>query len=158
MKRFVVLFMVLGLMAGSVATAEAKKKKKKVRPVERRVERTVTGNYESPFVSNVTGCNPAGRQWGCLSIAAEGKESFLTAKVSDAHGLPVQVDVYAERQGRNNDLLGSFCGETTSPIAFPRGTKLHVWVGLAWINDYVHPDCPAYPSTGTISVTLSNLP
>ncbi len=155
MKRFCILVMITGLVGGSVATAVAKK------PERKRVERTVTGGYQGPFVAQVTGCEMPGIQWGCLSIVTQGEEEFFTAKVSDAHGLPVQVDVLAHREGSHpdsNEEVGSFCGETTKPISFPRGADLWFVVGLGWIDDYVHPDCPAYPSTGTIRVTLSNLP
>ena len=156
MKRFLILSLILGLMAGSLATAEAKKKEKGTR-----VQRTVEGSYEGPFVAQVTGCDLADRQFGCLSIVTKGRERFFTAKVSDAHGLPVQVDVFAHRQGYHPDSfeeLESFCGETTKPVSFPRRSDLTFRVGLGWVDDYVHPDCPSYPSSGTISVTLSNLP
>jgi hypothetical protein len=145
MKRLLILFMVFGLVAGSVATAEAKKKKRT------RVERTVRGSY-GPFVPQVTGCNSVTGQWACLSIDTRAREAFFSAKVTDIHGQPVFVEVLS-----NGETVGTFCGETTEPISFSPGDELHFYLGFHWITPL---DCPTQRivTTGTISVTLSNLP
>ena len=148
MKRFLILFMILGLAFGSIAAAQAKKTPK-------RVERTLEGSYGAPFLYFVSTC--AGSDgFGCVSIATGAGEGFLIAKVTDAHGQPVSVSVSAKTQ---NDQLGDeitfgrFCGETTSPISFDPGVELEFYVGV--------PDASCSPgtaTTGTVSVTLSNLP
>lgn len=156
MKRFLILLMVLGLIAGSVATAEAKGRK---RPT--RVERTVEGRY-GPYPAPVTGCNEALGSFACLVVEARPTEAFFTAKVTDAHGQPVFVEV------RNDyGLIAIFCGETTEPIAINQGSSrwwredarrtLEFYVGLNnWPGD-TGLDCPVHrvKTTGTISVTLS---
>lgn len=143
MKRFLILVMVLCLVAGSVATAQAKKIKK-----PSRVERTVEGTY-GPYPAPVTGCNEPLGSWACLNIATGPEERFFTAKVTDAHGQPVFVEVKGGTQA-------AFCGETTSPIEFQPGSSLQFHVGLN--NWLVSLHCPAnrIKTTGTISVTLSN--
>ena len=156
MKRFLIVLMVVGLVVGTVVTAEAKTKKKRAP----RVQRTVEEKYEGPFVAQVTGCDSLGRHWGCLSVMPQRGESTFTAEVSDDHGLPVFVEVRADLDGvyNNLDVIATFCGETNEPISVPRGIEFHIWVGNSWPGSAVHPDCPAIPTTGTISVTLSNLP
>jgi hypothetical protein len=151
MKRFLIMFMVLGLVAGSVATAEAKKAKKPIR-----VERTVEGSY-GPFPAPVTGCNEPLGAWACLRIPTHATEAFFTAKVKDVHGQPVfvEVDAFGEN-GHSN--VARFCGEMNEPIRFEPGAELVFYVALpVW---GVQLECPAHSikTTGTISVTLSNLP
>jgi hypothetical protein len=154
MKRFLVLFMVVGLMAGAAATAEAKKKPKpKPEPEPIRLERTVEGSY-GPYPAPATGCNEALGSWSCLTIPTSATEAFFTAKVTDAHGQPVFVEVGSSYSG----TIARFCGETSEPIRFHRGDELHFYVALpVWGVQAV---CPAHSikTTGTISVTLSNLP
>lgn len=144
MKRILIVFMTLGLLVGAVATAEAKKEK-------RRIERTVEASY-GPYPAPATGCNEPLGAWACASISTRENEAFFTAKVTDAHGLPVFVEV--------RDGMGSyafFCGETTDPIAFEPGATLQFHVALN--NWLVSTHCPAHrvKTTGTISVTLSNM-
>lgn len=154
MKRFLILFMILGLTIGSLATAEAKKIK--------RVERTVEGHYRA-LPEPVTGCNGllGNGSFGCVVIDARPTEAFFTAKVTDAHGQPVFVQVVTERDG----TVGTFCGETTRPVFFEAGSSLqfvieptpYFWShwGAGWLGPL---DCPYRMKTsGSISVTLSNL-
>ena len=149
MKRFLIMFMVLGLMAGSVATAEAAKKAKK--PI--RVERTVEGSY-APYPAPVTGCNGVLEPFACLVVPVRASESFFTAKVTDVHGQPVFVQVKS-----GTHTVGVFCGETQKPISFGAGSDLEFLLGLPKWPGEMHLDCPAnrLKTTGTISVTLSNL-
>ena len=152
MKRLLIMAVVLGLIAGSVATAEAKTR----RPV--RVERTVEASY-GPVISPVMGCNDPGASLACVVVNARSTEAFFTAKVTDAHGLPVFVQV-------NNGHAGTFCGETDQPISIEPGSRLQFLMepipyffnnwGTGWVD---HLDCPYRAKTiGTIRVTLSNLP
>ncbi len=149
MKRFLIMFMVLGLVGGSVATAEGAKMKKKAT----RVERTVEASYE---------CQPAVFPPVCsgqyrLHVETRATETFFTAEVSDAHRQPLYVDVYETHRGKSR-LAGSFCGETSEPIAFHPGAELtfsiDIWIRVAPIS------CPGgrFATNGTTSVTLSNLP
>jgi hypothetical protein len=158
MKRFLIMFVALGLVAGSVATAEAAK-----RP--RRVERTVERTYE---------CNPFGVWppvcgWNQISVETRATETFFSAKVTDAHGQPLYVEVYEGARSFWDDVydgvgedpadrfVGSFCGETSEPIAFDRGTYA---LTFSIVMGAPPMSCPAgrFATTGTIGVTLSNLP
>ena len=153
MKRYLILSMVLGLLAGSVASAEAKRTSKPTR-----VERTVEGSY-SPTSTPFTTCSDPGGSLACFVVSARSTEAFFTAKVTDAHGQPVFVQV-------NGGHRATFCGETTRPISFEPGSSLEfriepiTYFWSNWGTGWVGPiDCPyRLRTTGTISVTLSNLP
>ncbi len=156
MRRFLIGFLVLGLMVGSAATAEAKKRRPKpANSQPTRVERTVEGTY-GPYPAPVIGCNSALGTYACLIVATHSTEAFFTAKVTDAHGQPVYVEVLG-----THGESARFCGETTQPIRFTPGAKLefHLALRYAWVPG-VQLYCPAnsIKTTGTISVTLSNLP
>lgn len=160
MKRFLILFMILGLIVGSVATAEAEQARRK------RVERTVEGSYATQFVPFSGLVIPGGpcaqeRAIGCITIQTNAKEKFLTANVTDAHGQPVLVTVDSWDPYTQASIdYGSFCGETEKPIRFRPGVELRFAPGYwdpylptAWAS------CPpGFGTTGTVSVTLSNLP
>ena len=154
MKRFLIGFMVLGLMTGAVVSAEAKKG-----PARR--ERTFTGSYKTPFVPFNAGCSRTDGR-GCVTVYTRSTESFLTARVTDTLGVPVFVQVWEDTDGRGvEDVLhGTFCGETTEPISFPPGTELHFWVGFTYSYPAPYESCPdgLIATTGTVTVTLSNLP
>src|SRR5688572_1748695 len=155
MKRFLVVFMVLGLIAGSVATAEAKKRPKRV---QRTVEARYNGNW-LPFGTRVCDA-PSGGIGGCVWIETRATEAFLSAKVTDAHGQPVFVEVVAWSSDSIYPIeLGDFCGETDAPISFDPGTTLDLWVGQHVWHPGAAGSCEGtMGTTGTISVTLSNLP
>ncbi len=150
MKRFLVMLLILGLLAGSVATAGAKKGKKRAR-----VERTVEGSYGA-YPAPVTGCNEPLGSWACLVVKPRLSERFFTAKVKDAHGQPVFVEVWNGDDG----VIARFCGETTKPIAFDPYDSLEFHVALENWPPSFGPNCLAnrVKTTGTISVTLSNRP
>lgn len=152
MKRSLILFAVVGLVNGSVVTAEANS-------APDRVERTVEGTYQHPYVPFTGGCPQSG---GCVPIGTHHTESLFTAKVTDASGLPVSVQVWAETDGDPSEdvLFGTFCGVTTSPINFPPGTELHFWIGFVYPSNEGLSSCPGgqVATTGKVSVTLSNLP
>ena len=150
MKRSLILFMILGLVAGSMVTAEAKGRE--------RVERTVKGSY-APTSTPFTACSDPGGSLACFVVRVRSAEAFFTAKVTDAHGQPVFVQV-------NGGYRGTFCGETARPISVEPGSILEfriepmTYFWSNWGTGWVGPlDCPyRIKTTGTISVTLSNLP
>ncbi len=155
MKRTLIIALVLGLVFGALTTAEAAKKKKK----PKKTERTVEGSYDAPPLVIAGTCAQSGAI-GCVSIATGPGEAFITkAKVTDAHGQPVVVGVSANTDGQIGDdvSFGEFCGELTEPMPIEPGVELHFWVGT--IADIVGQACaPGLATTGTVSVTLSNLP
>ncbi len=144
----VTLLFVMILMLAQSATADAGAK------------RTVEGRYETPFVPFTGGCPQGG---GCVSISTRAKESKFTAKVTDAHGLPVFVQVAANTDDdlMEEVLFGTFCGETSKPIEFTPGIELHFWVGYHPFSGSSYDSCASaaggmIATTGTVSVTLSN--
>lgn len=158
MKRFLIMFTVLGLLAGSVATAGAKKPQK-------RVERVAEGTYATqfvPFGGLVTRtCANAGAK-GCVIIDTRPNESYFMARAMDAHGQPVLVTVTGMwTDAGPGRTYGTFCGETEKPMYFdPSEEQLRFSPGY-WDPYLPTPwaDCPpGFGTTGTISVTLSNLP
>ena len=157
MKRFLILFTVLGLVAGLMATAEAKKPPK-------RDERSAEGTYDTqfvPFSGLVTASCANADAVGCVVIDTQSNEAYFTAKVADAHRQPVLVTVTdVGNEFGPTRTYGTFCGETEEPIAFDRGEELKFWPGYwdPWLPTN-WPSCPpGFGTTGTISVTLSNLP
>ena len=147
MKRVLILLLALALGVGSASTAAAAKRK------PARVQRTVTGHY-GPYPAPVTGCNDVLTSFACMVVHTRSNEAFLTAEVTDEHGLPVYVEVH----GRFGRFPGAFCGRTTEPLAVHPGDELHIYVGLpAW---GLQGKCPQHSvkTTGTIRLTLSNRP
>ena len=153
MKRSLIVLMVLGLLAATVVTAEAKGAGRK------RVERTVEGSY-GPFPAPVTGCNEPLGMFACLAVQTRPSESSFTAKVTDVHGQPVFVEVDAFYADGSHEELGRFCGETSRPVFFSPGVHLEFFLAVPNWPGELHLECPAnrVKTTGTISVTLSNLP
>lgn len=150
MKRFLTLLLVVGLIGGAVATAEAKKKAQKV-------TRTVEGSYDSPAIFLYGSCAQSDGT-GCVSFTTGPNERFVTAKVVDAHGLPVFVLIRSTASGafgEGTETSGTFCGETTEPIAVPAGSHLEFWVGAPFS---VYGCQPGAGTTGTVTATFSNLP
>jgi hypothetical protein len=154
-KRAAVLVMILSLVVGTVAVAEAAKKKKK----PKRIERTVEGTYDAPPLVIAGTCAQTGAI-GCVAIATGPGETFIkSAKVTDSHGQPVVVSVSANTDGEIGDDVsyGAFCGELTEPMSFDAGVELHLWVGV--IEEVVNEACaPGLATTGSVTVTLSNMP
>jgi hypothetical protein len=96
---------------------------------------------------------------GCVAIVTAPNEKFLSAEVTDQHGQPVFVSVSADTDGDNSDDASyeSFCGSTEEAIAIDPGVEVHLWVGLTPDSGFV--GCaPGIATSGTISVTLSNMP
>lgn len=149
MKRSLILLLALGLVFGSIATAEAGKKKK-------RVERQAQGSYTSTGVVAVGLCAQTDGT-NCMEIATAANENYLTAKITDSHGLAVPVAVKADQDGDGSTevLYGTFCGETTEPIQIDPGVPVVFWVGIS--PDTAALGCPP-GTTGTLDATFSNLP
>lgn len=147
MKPCLVMFVALGLLVGSVSAAHAEQSTDLT-------HRTVEASY---YGSQLLGdCAPF-VEVGCATIETFADESSLTAKVTDAHGQPIMVRVFDESKGT---LYGTFCGETTEPVYFTPGAKLELWVGDGWWPRWwvIPLGCYGYPTTGTVSVTLTGWP
>ena len=150
----VALSAVLVLGVFGAPAAEAGKKKKK------RVEREAQGTYAAPatIVGNCTQTDGI----GCMTIATGGSEAYLTAKVTDATGQPVLIQVSADLDGdmRSETTYGTFCGETEEPIAIDPGAEIIFWVSpiTATAGRATEGCVPGQGTEGTLDVTFSNLP
>jgi hypothetical protein len=157
MKRSVVLLLVLGLLFGSlVGAADAKKKKKKKPPAPVKVTREVQGSYAAP--AGAVGLCSQDDAIGCVVMTSGVEESYLTAKVTDAHGQPVAVAVKSDLDGDNasETLWGTFCGETTEPIQIQPGAEIIFWIGIT--PDTADDGCsPGEGTQGTVDVVFSNM-
>jgi hypothetical protein len=155
-RKLLALMMVASLVFAMVATAEAGKKKKKPKKPAK-TEREAQGTYAAPatLVGNCTQTDGV----GCMTIATGPSESFLTAKVTDAHGQPVSISVDADLDGdmTTETNYGSFCGATEEPIQIDPGASIVFWVGRA---DVAAADgcAPGVATQGTLDVVFSNLP
>lgn len=152
MKRLIVLVAIAGLMLASMGVpAEAKKKKKK----PQKIERVVEFEYVCPCVGLYQfGSATGGTNLGGGPFQPQVGEVYLTATAADATGMPVPVEVDQDIDGDGfNDLVGSFCGETTSPIAINEGLEIRIFVGGP-----TYCPSPAALAGGSITFTLSNLP
>ena len=118
-----------------------------------KVQRTVVGRYGA-YPSPVTGCNEPLGPWACMIVRARPTERFATVKVTDTHGQPVYFSVLDPGTG----LWAEFCGETGRPISLGKSRYLEIEVGVSRM--VVQTKCPAssVKTTGTIKVTLSDLP
>lgn len=155
MKRALAVALALGLLAGTLAVPADAGKKKKKKP--KRVEREVQGTYAAP--GTIVGTCTQTDGIGCIGIVSGPKEKFLQATITDGHGQPVAVSVQADLDDDSSTetAYGTFCGETTEPIAIDPGVELIFWVGRA--VDAAALGCrPGIGSQGTLDVVFSNLP
>ena len=152
MRKALAVAIAIGLLAGSMALpAEGKRK-------PRKVTRKAQGTYQAPatVVGNCTQTDGI----GCMTIATGPKEAYLTAKVTDAHGLPVLISVGADLDGdaTTETDYGSFCGETTEPIKIDPGAAIVFWVAPFTAAPDLVGCQPGFATQGTLDVVFSNLP
>lgn len=160
MKKAIVVAVSVGLLAGAlVGPADAKKKKKVVR-----VERTVEVEYQAPGAGVATP-GPSGgvcpfadpTTQECIEIPLQVGELYVKVAIQDAAGQKVigyisQGDTTGDGI---SDFYGTFCGAHPEPI------ELQSTSAPVRINFYngANANCaPSIVTTGTITVTFSNLP
>lgn len=161
MKKIIAIALSLGMLAGAYALpAEAKKKKKK-KPV--RIERVVDLEYSTPGIGVTTPVAGGGlcpfadpTTQTCIEIPLQAGETYIKVELTDATGLPVMG--YISQGDTDGDgignLYGDFCGGHEEPIPMESTAP----VRISFYNG-VNPDCaPSAATTGTIKVTLSNMP
>lgn len=163
MRRFLVLFLVLGLVLGSVATAEgAKKKKKKKKKKLVRIERVVEVKYDHPGI----GVAPLGGYPTSFpessEIGTSADDRFLKIEVADQSGQKVwgfisQGDL--DGNGVNDDGYATFCGAHEEPVEVAQpGTPILGIYAYSGTCGASFGGAPSIMTTGTITITFSNLP
>ncbi len=152
MRRVLVLVLV-GILVGAVAgSAEAgKKKRKTTREAEGRYEASLgTNPGVSPFwvgspIGNITAVDfPTGAGERYISVRIDDDNSNLTAGTigADLDGTPQTLETIA-----------NFCDETEKPVEIPATSPMRIVTKSR--------DCDGQPglaTSGTITVTFSNLP
>lgn len=155
MRRIIGAVLIFGLMFGAISTAEAGKKKKKPKRVERKVDYEYTA--PSPGISGVVGaCMTVLGVEGtaCQDTPVGPKDLYVMVSVEDATGQPTNFDLAQDSDPSPGlEIFASGCGETTDPVAITPGLPLRVSVTAIG-----GPDCPGAATTGTVKITLSNLP
>lgn len=151
MRRILVVLMVgVVLMGGSlVSGANAKKPKK----VERTESMTYDlGRYGGAHTFPVSQCTSP--RIGCTEFTSGPKEKYASFEIKDQTGLAVlgQVDI-------NGETTHLFCRNTELPLKIEPNAEITVWA-------QAHEFAPIYacgagggsPTTGTVTVTFSNVP
>lgn len=146
MKRFLIMFMVLGLVAGSIATAEAGKKKKKKAPYVRVVE----GTYANP-APGIGGVGTLSGAGGTLDVPTAANEYYMSVEVTDDSGQDTYFSI-----GADATFAGGGCTKTESPFPITPGTAYSIIVTIGpGLDD---PTCAGVATSGTIKVTLTEVP
>ncbi|HJR46104.1 MAG TPA: hypothetical protein VJ927_10925 [Actinomycetota bacterium] len=159
MKKALAIALSFGLLAGAmIGNAEAaKKKKKKVVKVERVVELA----YDSPGVGVAVQGGATGYPIGFPSsqdMPTSGEERYVKVEIVDASGQKVNGSLAQSDQDGDmfvDDLGEPFCGATEEPIEFEPGTTV---VGVYAHNGTCADGTPSIMTTGTVTLTFSNLP
>ena len=163
MKKTLSTLVILGLIFGAfMATpAEAKKKKKKAKKTERVVEIDYTlGNLgvASPaFTGGVCFVDPT-MPASCKEVPVTASEKYIKVEVKDATGTSVPGFIsQGDTDGDGiNDGYGEFCGSHDAPVQLTApGTPVGVSMYPGICADA---SGGGIPTSGTLVVTLSNMP
>ena len=160
MKRSVSVLMILGLVFGAfaVAPAQAKKVKRTERVVE--IEYVMGGiGVSSPAASGGFCPMTSPGSLECIEVPIlSAKEQYVKVEITDA--LPTTIAGFISQGDTDGDgigdLYGDFCGGHEEPIALEGGTtpvRISFYPGTCADGSGV-----SFPTTGTIKVTLSNMP
>ena len=163
MRRAITILVSVGLLAGALALpADAAKKKKPKIKVPQKVERVVEIAYAEPGI----GATVLGRGGGypvgfpnSQEIPIMAEERYMKIEVIDESGHAVagyisQGDVNGN--GLNDDLYGDFCGAHAQPLELAApGSPI---VGVYAFNGTCPDGTPSIMTSGTIKITLSNMP
>lgn len=139
-----------------IAPVDAKKRKKGPKKVERTVEHDYDLGYTG--VPGVGGAclGSVYEASACFDTEVAASEVFVTVKVEDVSGSTPYVALSQDTDTSTPqwEIFTNFCGESPGPIAISPGIPLRV-------SAYAAPaaDCGGGgTTTGTITLTLSNLP
>lgn len=158
MKKLIALVAITGLLMSSL-TAPADAKKKKKGKTERTIEHDYT--FGSPGVATGAGVSAGAclastfEQTGCINIPLAEGEVYVTVSVTDSAGQPYGILAQdTDTSTPAYEIFAEFCGET--PQAIPVTPGLELRVSLYEVGP--PQSCPGPTGTGTMTVTLSNLP
>lgn len=111
-----------------------------------KTERLETISYTAPgYYETTNGFGVNG-----VRVQSWAGEVYLKVASSDASGLPVRIQIFPGEAAAAIEI----CGSTDESVAFPEGSELRLRVFPGPCED----GTPAAATSGTIEVTLSNLP
>ena len=153
MKKSLVVLLVVGL-AASLAAVPAQAKKAK------RIERVVEINYDRPGIGVApAGGYPTGFPEAATEIPTGANDKYIKIEIDDASGGSVwgfisQGDL--DGNGVNDDGYANFCGshEESQPVMAPGTPILGIYAYAGACDD----GTPSTMTTGTITITFSNMP
>ena len=155
MRRTMTTLLILGLLIGAFGLpAEAAKRKKK-KPT--RVERTEESGYQVPAIglAGIGYCS-GGPGVGCALFPVQRNEKFAHVEIQDASGTEVFAQMNQDLDGDGFvDTSVPFCGSTDEPLAIEPGGTIEIWV---WTGPSLDLSCTGVATTGSMTVTFSNLP
>lgn len=160
MKRFVCMVL-LGCILLSMPASSAAKKKGPARK-----ERVVELSYASPGIGISTGTKHWGRPLGspdAYQIELEPGERYVTMEVIDASGQPVagRFDQEGLSYGGYSAInrpyggVGAFCGAHSEPVKLLKRSPI---TAIYLFNGVCEDGTPSVMTSGTVKITLSNLP
>ncbi len=161
LKSLKVAIAVALAVAVLVTPATAAPRKKKVRPVEL--------TYQTPAPAAIVNLGAAGRNRGgvlvcnhggalgssrgCMEFMPASGELWMSLEIADASGLPIPA--YIGHEGDSMDDWVPFCGSADAlPVLGGGSIWVHVLANPT--NDH-GPTCIGAATTGTVTVTFSNL-
>ncbi len=144
MKRIASLVALTGLVVVPAVSDAA--------PAPKRVERTVTLSYQGPCDAGIAGLHggpatcPTAAQ---LAELVKKGEAYISFKAVDATGQKIGLRFYntADFPG----TVTSYCGGSAKALKVKAGQEMAV-------KTSVDPTCGGVPTTGTLTMVLSNLP
>lgn len=161
MKKTLTIVLMLALVAGAFAAAPAQAKKKAVR-TERVVEiEYVMGGIGISSPAASAGVCPMTEPGSgeCIEVPILSlKEKYIKVEIADA--LPTTIAGFISQGDTDgdgiSDLYGDFCGAHEAPIALEGAgapVRISFYPGTCADGSGV-----SFPTTGTITVTFSNMP
>lgn len=162
MKRAIAAALAVGLLGGAmVAPAEAGRKKKRKPPVPVKVERVIELAYDAPGIGLAIMGDSGGYPIGfpeVSEIATSAEERYVSVEIVDSSGQAVSAELASPDADGDGfvDTIASLCGSTTEPIELPEpGTTIS---GIYAHNGTCADGTPSVMTTGTVKVTISNMP
>ena len=163
MKKTLSTLVIMGLIFGAfmAAPAEAKKKKKKAVRTQRVVEIDYTlgniGAATPAYTGGVCFVDPT-MPASCKEVPVMASEKYIKVEVQDSSGTTVPGFIsQGDTDGDGiSDGYGQFCGAHEAPVQLTSpGTAVGVSMYPGTCADA---SGGGIPTTGTIKVTLSNMP
>ena len=153
MRTIVIAGVILALVAFGMTSASAQRSKQ-----PRRIERTITSDYECPC-----GAAAANQSWGWNLWGRGGKtfettadDRYVRVSIDDTTSQVVAGRIAQDTDGDNElEVVGHFCGTTRDPIEIEPGHPIFVSLFTGTCED---DRTQSFPTKGTMSLTLSNLP